>query len=207
MSSSVLPDFSAFLDPGRGASTFYAGPPGLPAELRKILEFRLGGYGVDSATGMVAPPTPPRSPVAEQLDQAREQLENFVPTQEQWDELDAGQTEIDQNRQKLEDGKVELDNGQKEIDRNRELLDMSSDAVMVNDDSSTGVVGVTFDAEVGSVPADTLNDARSKFDTLSNAGLKVSFDQNMEEQMPNMNPTGEIIGILIALIILVVMLG
>lgn len=142
-----------------------------------------------------------------QLDQAREQLENFVPTEEQWAELDAGQTEIDQNREKLEAGKTELDNGQKEIDRNKALMDMSSDAVMVNDDSSTGVVGVTFDAKVGSVPAETLSDARSSFDSLSDAGLKVSYDQNMEEQMPNMKPTGEIIGILIALIILVIMLG
>lgn len=65
MSSSILPNFSAFLDQSRGVPTFYAGPPGLPAELRKILEFRLGGYEMDNTTGMMAPPTPPRSPTAD----------------------------------------------------------------------------------------------------------------------------------------------
>ncbi|QRZ61938.1 MMPL family transporter [Rothia sp. ZJ932] len=142
-----------------------------------------------------------------ELNAGREQLENFTPTEQMWAELEAGQAEVKAGREQLEAGAAEAEAGAAEIERNTALLEMNSNAVMVNDNNSTAVVGVTFEQEVGSVSEQTLTDARVPFDSLDDARLKVTYDQNMNSVVPQMNLAGEIIGIAVAFVILVLMLG
>lgn len=137
-----------------------------------------------------------------QLDEAQAQID------EARTQLTGGQAQIDEQRTQLEDGQRQLEQGQAEIDQNRALLELTADgASMISDDGSTAIASVIFDQEVGSVPESTLDDTRSVFEKLEDSGIAVNFDQNMQSVAPHMSVTAEIIGIIVAFIILVVMLG
>lgn len=157
-----------------------------------------------------------------QLTEQRQQLEQSGAPAEAFTQLDDAQKQIDDARTKiadaqnqlneqktqLEDGQKKMESGQADIDQNRALLELTSQgSSMISDSGNTAIVGVTFDAETGSVPEDTLNNVRDDFNKLEDSGLTLNFDKNMEEQMPSMGGTSEAIGIVIALIILVIMLG
>lgn len=137
-----------------------------------------------------------------QIDEGLKQINDARP------QIVDAQNQINEQKKQLEDGKKQMEDGQAEIDQNRALLNLTADgSSMISESGDTAIASVTFDAETGSVPAETLADTRSAFDQLSDAGVKVNFDKNMEEQMPEMGGTSEAIGIVIALIILVIMLG
>ncbi|WP_237208721.1 MMPL family transporter [Rothia nasimurium] len=142
-----------------------------------------------------------------QLDEQRAGLENFQPTEEMWAELEAAQAQVNEQRTALQDGLAQAAAGQATIDQNRALLDLSSGASMVSADETAAIVTVTFTENVGSVSEQTLADTRAAFAPLADRGLVLSFNQGMEVQTPHMNATAEAIGIVVAFIILVMMLG
>ncbi|WP_421083369.1 MMPL family transporter [Rothia nasimurium] len=142
-----------------------------------------------------------------QLDEQRAGLENFQPTEQMWAELEAAQAQLNEQRTALQDGLAQATAGQATIDQNRALLNLSSGASMVSADETAAIATVTFTENVGSVSEETLTNTRAAFEPLAAQGLVLSFNQGMEMQTPHMNVTAEIIGILIAFIILVVMLG
>lgn len=135
-----------------------------------------------------------------QVDEARAQLENFEPTQEMWDELNAGQADIDAAR-------TELATGASTLERQAALLDMTKAASVISEDGSTALVSVTFTEKMGSVENDTLVAVKDQFNGLSDLGLTVTYDQNLQDPEVHLNVTAELVGIAIAFIVLFLMLG
>lgn len=142
-----------------------------------------------------------------QLDIQRGELEAAGAPAEAFAQLEAAQAQLDEQRTALEDALPQITAGQAEIDRNRELLELSAGASSVAEDGSTAVAGVTFDAVIGSVDPETLEAARDAFDPLADEGMTLSFNSGMEAVSSEMDTTAETIGIVVAFLILLLMLG
>ncbi|WP_237195000.1 MMPL family transporter [Rothia nasimurium] len=138
---------------------------------------------------------------AEQLNQGRTQLDEAQA------QLDQGRADYEAGLAQLEDSRSQLESGKSTIEQNAALLQMSESGVAISDDNSTAIISVTFDAETGSIPVETLEETQQKLNVLSDSGLTVTYDQYMQGVEPAMNATAEAIGIGIAFIVLFLMLG
>ncbi|WP_178945454.1 MMPL family transporter [Kocuria sp. TGY1127_2] len=162
-----------------------------------------------------------------QIDQGKAQLQQAAPQIEDGQKkLDDGQKQIDEARSKLKssnapsDAYKEIDDKQKELDaqksqfeqkktefdQNKAKIDMSSQYSSVSDNESAALASISFKDEINSVSPDTLSEVRSDLADAVLKGLDVQFDQNLEGQ-PDMKPTAEIIGVIVAFIILLIMMG
>lgn len=122
-------------------------------------------------------------------------------------QLDVAQAQLDEQGAPLAEALAQITASQAEIDRNRELLKLSAGASSVAEDGATALAGITFEATIGSVAAETLEAARTAFDPLVNQGMRLSFNSGMEAVSSEMDTTAETIGIVVAFLILLVMLG
>ncbi len=156
-----------------------------------------------------------------QIDSGRDELKkNEKQIEDARKQVEEGQKELDAQRKSLDDGslvadaqkqvddgRAEVEKNQKELDQNRSLMDMSSDAAAISDDGSAAIAAVTFNDEIMKVTPASLEETRDAFAPLEDEGIKVLYDQNLEGQTPELKATAEIIGIIVALIILFVMMG
>ncbi|GAA1724112.1 MMPL family transporter [Isoptericola hypogeus] len=140
---------------------------------------------------------------APQLDAQQEQLDAGLA------ELDAQQDTLDSKATELEDGAAELDEQATQLEQGRELLDLSSGISLVSDDASTAVSTVMFtDAqmdlsqETKDAVIDTIDDGVADVD-----GVQVDFGSDIAQETPSVVGPGEIVGLVVAAIVLVVMLG
>lgn len=138
---------------------------------------------------------------AEQLNQGRTQLDEAQA------QLVQGRADYEAGLAQLEDSRAQLESGKTAIEQNATLLQMSESGVAISDDGSTAIITVTFDAETGSIPAETLEETQQQLSVLSDNGLTVTYDQNMQGVETELNATAEAIGIVIAFIVLFLMLG
>lgn len=138
---------------------------------------------------------------AEQLNQGRAQLDEAQA------QLDQGRSDYEAGLAQLEESRSQVESGKSTLEQNAALLEMSQSGVAISEDNSTAIVSVTFDAETGSIPAETLQATQQKLNLLADSGLTVTYDQYMQGVETHMNATAEIIGIGIAFIVLFLMLG
>lgn len=142
-----------------------------------------------------------------QLDAQRSELEAAGAPAEAFAQLDTAQAQLDEQGAPLTEALAQITAGQAEIDRNRELLELSAGASAVATAGATAIAGVTFDATIGSVAPETLKAARDTFEPLTDEGMTLSFNSGMEGVKSEMDSTAETIGIIVAFLILLVMLG
>ncbi|MDO4918970.1 MMPL family transporter [Kocuria sp.] len=133
-----------------------------------------------------------------QLDGARSQIPANAPA--------SATRQLDEQQATLDQKRSELESGSKDLDRNERKLDLTSDYRTISEDGTTALTSVTFTKEINEISPDTLAEIRSIFQDADLHGLNVEFDQNLEG-MHEMGVTSEIIGMVIALIVLLIMLG
>jgi RND superfamily putative drug exporter len=139
-----------------------------------------------------------------QLDSGREQLET------QQKELDKNQATLTENAQKIKDNQAELTRGAK-------LASLAGDLKLVSDDGTTAVINFTFNSSAGVVAASDQEavkavfmdkdadgayslDAKSKVDG-------VTFNFSGSPEVGSILGVGEIVGVVVAAVVLFIMLG
>lgn len=143
------------------------------------------------------------------LDQARPQItqgqRQLDQAQQQLDRAPASPQREGQQKQ-LDQKKTEFQRQKTEFQQNEAKLKLSSDYRSVSEDGSTALVTVNFTDNINSVAPETLQDVRDQFSSDHLDGLKATYDQNLEGvQMPD--GKSEMIGVVVAMIILFIMLG
>lgn len=136
----------------------------------------------------------------EELDQGRAQAEAAGMLDQVEDQLDFQQSQIDENRETIEEQEEQLDRGEA-------MLEMSSEISTVSEDGSTALVNIAFiDAqeEVSQETSDTVMDV---FESDPVPGTEVDFGNDLAMSMPSLFGTAEAIGLVVAGVVLVVMLG
>ncbi|MDN5818577.1 MAG: MMPL family transporter [Yaniella sp.] len=150
----------------------------------------------------------------DELDAAAEQAEQSGMAQAvqpqldaQQEELDAGRAELDAAQEELETSRQDLEDGQLELDRGQAMLDLSDGMGTVSDDGDTALMMINFpqaaqelDMEEVTAVSQTLVDADID-------GVEVLPTQDLSFEMPAMFSMAEVIGLLVAAVVLLVMLG
>jgi RND superfamily putative drug exporter len=129
-------------------------------------------------------------------------------------EAKAGQVQIDANRVKLADGQAKLDKAKAELPTNatkladgQKLLAAAANFRTVSKDGSTAVATVFFDKPMNEITAaQKLNVVKALTDAKI-VGVNVEVSQDLTRNAPSIFGLGEMIGVLIAAVVLFLMLG
>ncbi|WP_035779253.1 MMPL family transporter, partial [Arthrobacter sp. 35/47] len=148
-----------------------------------------------------------------QLDAQRAQFEagkTFLPA-EQIDatvaQLDAAQAEIDAQRRELDEGQADLDAARVELERGERLLEASSGIQFVSDDGTTAVASVQFTTAVDAVTPETREAVQEAANPAAEAALNVEYSKEIVQDISEIFGPAEVIGLLVAAVVLLVMLG
>lgn len=154
----------------------------------------------------------------QQLDQGRAQVEaSPLPAaqkQARLAALDAQQQQIDQQRSALEQQQTQLTEGLAQIDAQQtqledgsELLGFADAIRLVSQDGSTAIVNVSFDKPRLELTEASKEAVVEHFTADSVAGVDVAFNTEISQGVPEIFGVGEVVGVAIAGIVLVVVLG
>ena len=146
-----------------------------------------------------------------QLDQARAQAEAAgFPTAQidaQQQQLDASKAQLDAQQQTLTDGRDELETQTSKLELGARLLDLADGIRFVSEDGSTALVNVAFTEPRLELSEEAKQGVISHFESEPIDGVDVSFSTDIAQGVPQIFGVGEVIGLVIAAIVLLVLLG
>ncbi|MGW6229352.1 MMPL family transporter [Cellulosimicrobium cellulans] len=156
-----------------------------------------------------------------QLDAARAQAEAAGALDQAAPQLDAQQAELDAGRAELdaqaatldkqvtalEDQSTTLEEQSAQLELSAPLLEMASEIRMVSEDGSAAVASVTFTEPNMSIEQQTKDDLVAVFTDDPVEGVQTDFSSDITQGVPQVFGVGEAIGLVVAAIVLVVMLG
>ncbi|MCI9857481.1 MMPL family transporter [Microbacterium proteolyticum] len=154
----------------------------------------------------------------QQLDTGRAQLDAAplpdAQKQAQLDELDQQQAQLDQQRAalaqqqtQLTDGLAEISAQETQLAEGAELLSFADAIRLVSDDGSTAIVNVSF-GEPRLELSETSKEAVVEHFTADPVdGVDVAFNTEISQGVPEILGVGEAIGVAVAAIVLIVVLG
>lgn len=154
----------------------------------------------------------------QQLDAARSQLEAAplpeAQKQAQLSALDAQQAQLDQQRAALEQQQTQVTDGLAQISAQEtqladgaELLSFADAIRLVSDDVSTAIVNVSFDKPRLELAEASKEAVVEHFTAEPVAGTDVAFNTEISQGVPEILGVGEAVGVAVAAIVLIVVLG
>ncbi|VTY09313.1 MMPL family transporter [Rothia mucilaginosa] len=124
------------------------------------------------------------------------------------EELAEGQKKLDKQRDQLQKSERELPAQREQLERQQKLYDFAVGYRMVSEDQSTAIATVSFKKKIFEVPSADLQKVMSDIESANLHGAIVHFDANLSESaLGGGSHTGEVAGMVIAFIVLMVMLG
>ncbi|MFM6981539.1 MAG: MMPL family transporter [Microbacteriaceae bacterium] len=131
-----------------------------------------------------------------------------------WWNITVGEKDIAQGRIDLADAQKELDEGQAEIDAaqaelapGQTLLAATESFRVVSADNGTAIITVLFDEPITEVPTEQRTAVVEAITAIGSDRLGVEVSQDLLRSLDSLMGAGEIVGIVIAGIVLFVMLG
>lgn len=124
------------------------------------------------------------------------------------EELAEGQKKLDKQRDQLQKSESELPAQREQLERQQKLYDFAVGYRMVSEDQSAAIATVSFKKKIFEVPSADLQKVMSDIESANLHGAIVHFDANLSESaLGGGSHTGEVAGMVIAFIVLMVMLG
>ena len=129
-------------------------------------------------------------------------------------QLDAQQAQLDAQRATLDAEQAKLDKGRDEVEANAEQLELGAELAgyadgirVVSEDGSTAIANVSFTLPRLELPEASKQSVVDHFTSEPIEGVSVSFSTEISQGVPQLFGVGEAIGLVIAAIVLLVMLG
>jgi RND superfamily putative drug exporter len=122
-------------------------------------------------------------------------------------QLDAQQAQLDAGAQTAEEGRAELEAQRTQLEDGAALLDLASEIRQVSADESAAVANISFEAPQFEISADTQDAVVAVLEDADLAGAEVELSNNLTQGVPSVLGPGEVAGVVIAGIVLLVMLG
>lgn len=145
------------------------------------------------------------------LDAARAQAEAAgFPTAQldaQQEQLDAQRSVIDEQRAQLDEGQAELDEQSARLERGEELLSLADGIRLVSEDGATALVTVSYTETRLELPQESKDATMAHFTSQPIDGLEISFSTDIAQGVPEILGIGEAVGVALAAVVLVVVLG
>lgn len=157
--------------------------------------------------------------LAEQQNTLNQQRDTLAESQKQVDagraeiaskkeELAEGQKKLDKQRDQLQKSESELPAQREQLERQQKLYDFAVGYRMVSENQSTAIATVSFKKKIFEVPSADLQKVMSDIESANLHGAIVHFDANLSESaLGGGSHTGEVAGMVIAFIVLMIMLG
>lgn len=153
-----------------------------------------------------------------QLDAARAQLESadlpedvraaqLAQLDAQQAQLDAGAAQLEAQQQTLTEAREQLDANAAELDNGAELASLADEIRTVSEDEATALVAVMFDKPRLELPDESKQGVIAHFRDHPVDGTLIAFSSDISQGIPNVLGVGEAIGVAIAAIVLLVVLG
>lgn len=122
-------------------------------------------------------------------------------------ELDDQQKELDAGLDKIKDGESEIESQSHQLDAGKELLGMAEGASVVSEDGSTAMVNVSFDKSLMDLSADSKQGLIDYLDDHAVEGVQSEVSNAIVQEIPEIFGINEVLGVLVAAIVLIVVLG
>lgn len=146
-----------------------------------------------------------------QLEQARTQAEAAgFPTAEldaQQAQLEAGLEQIAAQQAQLDEGRAQLEQQRPQLDAGQRLLALADGISLVSDDATTATANISFDLARLELPESSKQAVIEHFTADPIEGVSIGFSTEISQGVPEILGVGEIVGVAIAAIVLLVMLG
>ncbi|MEB2529097.1 MULTISPECIES: MMPL family transporter [Kocuria] len=141
------------------------------------------------------------------LDAARERAEEADAPAPSLRELDTQQQGLDEARAQLEDQREELEAAAPELQRGQQLLALTEDTRTVAEDGTAAVAVVSFTAEQQAVTAETKEALQEVINEADIDGVQVEYSTEISQDVSQLFGPAEVIGVIVAGVVLLVMLG
>lgn len=139
-------------------------------------------------------------------DEMIEQVEAQLATGEE--ELDQAQSEIDAGLAEVERGEAELAAARAELESGERSAALTDGLRLVSQDDTTAVAQITFVQDALSLdPAVTAAVVDAGRDWADQTGLEVEFSQSLVQDISSIMGPAEVVGLAVAAVVLLVMLG
>ncbi|MCS5513107.1 MMPL family transporter [Curtobacterium flaccumfaciens pv. betae] len=152
------------------------------------------------AAGGAAVPAAQAQAAAAQLQQAQAQIDA------QQAQIDAGEQQIATAQKTIDTNKQKLDDNEQQLEQGSDLLDLSKDIRFVSDNGSAAIGTVQFTKSTYEVPADTKTAIADDAESADIQGVNVYVSNDIAQGVPSILGPGEIGGVIIAAIVLLLML-
>jgi RND superfamily putative drug exporter len=149
-----------------------------------------------------------------QLDAARAQAESagqlaFAQAQldAQQAQLSAGLAQIEAQQTVLDEGRATFDAQKQQLEEGADLLGLTEGLRQVSEDGTTAIATVQFDDATTAIPTETKDKVIAVFEDANIDGVEVLVSGEIQQSIPSVFGPGEAIGLIVAAIVLIVMLG
>ncbi len=136
-----------------------------------------------------------------QLDAAREK----VAQGEQ--ELEEGRAQLEEGRAELADGRAELEEGEAALAAGERMAGLTEGMRMVNEAGTVAMSQVSVAEAEGFIPPETRAQILDVDGQLEAAGVHTDFSKEITDDLSSIMGPGEVLGLVVAALVLVVMLG
>ncbi|WP_029288564.1 MMPL family transporter [Cellulomonas sp. HZM] len=141
------------------------------------------------------------------LDDARTQTEGAIKQSGETPELKAALAQLDAQQKQLDEQRAKLDASQQQLDQARKMLDMSKEIRTVSSNGAAAIGTVVFDEQLMSVTPETKQAVTDAIDAGLPDGVAAEYSTDLTQGTPQLGGVSEAIGLAVAAIVLVVMLG
>ncbi len=142
-----------------------------------------------------------------QLDAGQEQLDAVIASGVPAAAVADQQAQIDAGLEQYEDGVEELTTSRTALDQGETLLGLAEDIRFVSEDGSAALVSIAFTETRLELPESSKEAVIEYFDGEPMVGGAGVFSTDIAQGVPEILGVGEIVGVIIAAIVLMVMLG
>ncbi|WP_022925210.1 MMPL family transporter [Serinicoccus marinus] len=151
----------------------------------------------------------------QQLDAGREQLQaaqaEIDANAEQLEageaEIAEGETQLEENAAELEDAEAEIAQGEEDLAAARRTVELTDGFRVVNTDGTVALTQVSVVDAEGFIPPETTEAIQRIGDDLEGEGLTVDFSKEITDDLSSLLGPGEVVGLVVAAVVLLVMLG
>ncbi|MDO5635339.1 MAG: MMPL family transporter, partial [Micrococcus sp.] len=148
------------------------------------------------------------APQQAQLDAGREQLEaGRAELETQQAQLDAAREELESGQQQLADGEEQIATNEAALDRGERTAALAQDFRSVSEDGAVAIGVVTFTVPGLDVESDDREAVADLLTEADIAGVEVYPTQDLTQSVPDIVGPAEIVGLVVAAITLLIMLG
>lgn len=143
---------------------------------------------------------------AEQLEAAG-QTESASAIRAQLAQLDAAEEQLAQQRQAYDDGVAKLADGEKQLEQGQRLAEATSGLRFVSEDGSAAFSQLQFSESSHAVTPEQRQEVQDVGNEAADAGVNVSFSKEIVEDVSSLFGPSEVIGVAMAAVVLMLMLG